>query len=46
MPFYETGSEAMRLLLDMIKTGSLAPRRVRLEVRLIERSSTARVPAA
>ncbi len=46
MPFYETGSEAMRLLLDMIKTGSLAPRRVRLEVRLIERSSTAHVPGA
>lgn len=41
MPFYETGSEAMRLLLDMIKTGSLVAKNVRLEVRLIERASTA-----
>jgi len=46
MPFYETGSEAMRLLLDMIKSGSLAARRVRLEVRLIERSSTAKAKAS
>ena len=41
MPFFETGSEAMRLLLGMIKIGSLEPRRVLLPVRLIERSSTA-----
>jgi DNA-binding LacI/PurR family transcriptional regulator len=45
MPFYETGSEAMRLLLDMIKIGSLEPRRVLLPVRLIERSSTATAAA-
>ena len=41
MPFYETGGEAMRLLLDMIQTGSVGSGKVRLEVRLIERSSTA-----
>ena len=45
MPFFETGSEAMRLLLDMIKIGSLEPRRVLLPVRLIERSSTAEAAA-
>jgi LacI family transcriptional regulator len=41
IPFYETGAEAMRLLLEMIRTGSLAPTKVLLPVRLIERSSTA-----
>ncbi len=39
--FYETGAEAMRLLLNMVATGSLAPRKLRLPVHLIARASSA-----
>ncbi len=40
IPFYETGAEAMRLLLNMIATGSVAPTKVLLPVHLITRAST------
>ena len=40
VPFYETGAEAMRLLLKMIKDGSVAPSKVLLPVQLIARAST------
>lgn len=40
VPFYETGAEAMRLLLEMIATGSVAPQKVLLPVRLIARASS------
>jgi len=42
IPFYETGAEAMRLLLNMIATGSLVPRKVLLPVHLIPRGSSGR----
>jgi len=40
VPFYETGAEAMRLLLTMIATGSPVQTRVVLPVHLIARAST------
>ncbi len=40
VPFYETGAEAMRLLLNMVATGSVTPRKVLLPVHLIVRAST------
>lgn len=40
IPFYETGAEAMRLLLNMIATGSVQPRRALLPVHLIARASS------
>ncbi len=40
VPFYETGAEAMRLLLNMITTGSVTPRKILLPVHLIVRAST------
>jgi LacI family transcriptional regulator len=44
VPFYETGAEAMRVLLRMVSDTNLKPGEVRLPVHLITRSSTA--PAA
>jgi LacI family transcriptional regulator len=41
VPFYETGAEAMRLLLSMVKTNSVVPKKVLLPVHLIVRGSTA-----
>jgi len=38
--FYETGAEAMRLLLNMIATGSVKPSKVILPVHLIVRESS------
>lgn len=40
VPFYETGAEAMRLLLEMIATGSVSRQKVLLPVRLIARASS------
>jgi LacI family transcriptional regulator len=40
VPFYETGAEAMRLLLNMIATGSVAPEKRLLPVQLVARAST------
>ena len=40
VPFFETGAEAMRLLLTMITTASVTPRKVLLPVHLIVRAST------
>lgn len=40
VPFFETGEEAMRLLLDMIATGTAAPRKVLLPVQLVPRASS------
>ena len=40
VPFYETGEEAMRLLLSMIAAGSVAPQNLLLPVHLIVRAST------
>jgi LacI family transcriptional regulator len=40
VPFYETGAEAMRLLLNMISNGSVTPSKVVLPVQLIVRAST------
>jgi LacI family transcriptional regulator len=40
VPFYETGAEAMRLLLSMIAAGSVVPRNVLLPVHLVVRAST------
>jgi len=40
VPFFETGAEAMRLLLNMISNGSVTPSRVLLPVQLIARAST------
>jgi LacI family transcriptional regulator len=40
VPFYETGAEAMRLLLNMIANRSVTPRKVLLPVHLIPRGST------
>ena len=40
VPFYEMGTEAMRLLLSMISTGSSVPRKVRFPVQLVARAST------
>lgn len=40
VPFYETGAEAMRLLLSMIATGTLAPRKVLLPVHVVARGSS------
>jgi DNA-binding LacI/PurR family transcriptional regulator len=40
VPFFETGSEAMRLLLKMISTGSVAPTKVLLPVQLVPRASS------
>ena len=40
VPFYETGAEAMRLLLGMIASGTIAPQKVLLPVRLIVRASS------
>jgi LacI family transcriptional regulator len=43
LPFYESGAEAMRLLLGMVASGSQSPKGVSLPVRLITRASTAGV---
>ena len=40
VPFFETGTEAMRVLLTMISTGSSVPRKVLLPVQLVARAST------
>ena len=40
IPFYETGAQAMRLLIEMITTGSATPRKILLPVHLIAREST------
>ena len=40
VPFYETGKEAMRLLLNMIGDGAVTPRKVLLPVHLVVRAST------
>jgi LacI family transcriptional regulator len=40
VPFYEVGSEAMRLLLGMVSDGSVTERRVLLPVHLIVRGSS------
>jgi LacI family transcriptional regulator len=40
VPFYETGKEAMRLLLKMIATGTVTPRKVLLPVHLVPRASS------
>ena len=39
VPFYETGEEAMRLLLTMIAAGTVVPRNVLLPVHLVVRAS-------
>ena len=46
MPFYETGAEAMRLLLRMVGDPSAKPRKLLLPVQLIVRGSTAGVMPA
>jgi LacI family transcriptional regulator len=43
VPFYETGAEAMRLLLTMIKTNTVTPKKVLLPVHLIVRATTKNV---
>jgi len=40
VPFYETGAQAMRLLIEMITTGSVTPRKVLLPVHLVVRESS------
>jgi LacI family transcriptional regulator len=40
VPFYETGEEAMRMLLSMIAAGSVVPRNLLLPVQLVVRAST------
>jgi LacI family transcriptional regulator len=40
VPFYETGEEAMRLLLKMIAAGSVVPRKRLLPVHLVVRASS------
>ena len=45
VPFYETGAEAMRLLLRMVGDPATRPRRVLLPVQLIVRGSTGRAKA-
>lgn len=40
VPFYELGKEAMRLLLNMIGDGAVAPRKVLLPVHLVIRASS------
>ena len=42
VPFYETGAEAMRLLLKMVGNGSVTPSKILLPVHLITRASTGR----
>ena len=44
VPFYETGAQAMRLLIEMITTGSLEPRKVLLPVHLVARESSGGAP--
>jgi LacI family transcriptional regulator len=44
IPFYESGAEAMRLLLAMVASSSAAGKRVTLPVRLVTRASTASAP--
>ena len=43
VPFYETGAQAMRLLIEMITTGSVTPRKVLLPVHLVVRESSGAV---
>jgi LacI family transcriptional regulator len=43
VPFYETGEEAMRLLLSMIAAGSVVPQKRLLPVHLVVRSSSGEV---
>src|SRR5437588_534490 len=43
IPFYETGAEAMRVLLSMVGGASVKRREVHLPVHLVTRGSTARV---
>ena len=40
IPFYETGARAMRMLIEMITTGSVVPRKVLLPVHLVARESS------
>jgi LacI family transcriptional regulator len=40
IPFYETGAEAMRLLLGMVANGLAPPRDVLLPVHLVTRASS------
>ena len=40
VPYFELGKEAMRLLLNMIGDGAVAPRKVMLPVHLVVRAST------
>ncbi len=40
IPFYETGAQAMRLLIDMISSGSVEARKVLLPVHLVARESS------
>ena len=40
IPFYETGAQAMRLLIEMITTGAFAPRKILLPAHLVARQST------
>jgi len=40
VPFHKTGQEAMRLLLAMIASGSVDPKRVQLPVELVPRASS------
>jgi LacI family transcriptional regulator len=46
IPFYDTGAQAMRLLIEMVTTGSVAPRKVLLPVQLVARESSGGAPAA
>jgi LacI family transcriptional regulator len=39
VPFYEAGAQGMRLLIEMITTGSVAPRKVLLPVQLVARAT-------
>jgi len=40
VPFFETGAQAMRLLVEMINNGAVAPRKLVLPVHLVSREST------
>jgi LacI family transcriptional regulator len=44
IPFYESGAEAMRMLLGMVASGSTSAKGVALPVRLVRRASTASAP--
>jgi LacI family transcriptional regulator len=40
VPFFETGAQAMRVLIEMITTGSVTPRKLLLPVHLVARASS------